>query len=152
MPTKIVSTNEVVTMVEVFCGMNDIPLNAIALGGGAALMMRGMREMTGDINIWILPEYFSKLADKEKVVNHPMVDTVVQPKEHPYFWVRQYNPYFDTEVIEGIPCYGVLPLIVFKRGSLAEVKRPLDKRTQDRVDLRLLDEALSKKNKVLDIA
>lgn len=152
MLTKIVSTNEVVAMVEVFCAAHDIPLDAIALGGGASLMLRGMRETTEDINLWILPDHFNKLADKHKVVNHPMVDTVVNPKDHPYFWVRKYNPYFKTNVIEDIPCLDVLSMIVFKRGSMAMPERPLAKRVQDKLDLRLLDEALSEKNKVKDIA
>lgn len=152
MPTKIVSGNEVVAMVEVFCATHDIPVNAIALGGGAALMLRGMRDMTNDINLWVLPKYFNKLAEDNKVVNHPLVDVVVNPKDNEYFWVREYNPYFVTEVIDGIPCYDLLPLIVFKRGSLAEVKRPLAKRQQDREDLVLLDAALTEKNKVKEVA
>lgn len=152
MLTKIVSTNEVVAMVEAFCAAHDIPLDAIALGGGAALMLRGMRETTSDINLWILPEYFRKLAEENKVVNHPMVDTVVNPQGHPYFWVREYNPYFPTEAIDGVPCYSILSMIVFKRGSLAEVKRPSDKRQQDHADIRILDAALTEKNKVKDVA
>lgn len=137
--TPIVSTNEVTLMVDRFCEVNGIPRTAVVLGGGAGLMLRGIRETTADINIWINEEYFTRLAEQEKVICHPLVDTVFNPKEQAYFWVRKRNHYFEVDKCQGYQVFNILTYLIHKRGGINSPARPLAKRQQDRADLIKLD-------------
>lgn len=148
MLVSIVSDLEVTHMVRNFCAAEGIPLEQVVLGGGASLMLRGMRETTNDINLWVEQSHFRRLCEQNAVINHPMTDTVVHPKDHPYFWIREWNPYFEAEEVQGIQCFDVLTMTIHKRGGMIRVERPLAKRQQDRKDLLLLDAWSAEKNKV----
>lgn len=137
--TPIVSTNEIVLMVHTFCDTNDIPYDDVVIGGGAGLMLRGLRESTADINLWIDETHFARLAEQEKVICHPLVDTVFNPVGTPYFWIRKRNPYFKVDVVEGLKVFDILTYLIHKRGGINRVERPLAKRQQDRLDLIKLD-------------
>ena len=137
--TPIISNTEVALMVTGFAEKNNIPMNAIVIGGGASLMLRGLRETTADINIWIDEEHFTRLAAQEKVICHPLVDTVFNPKDFEYFWVRKRNHYFKVDEFDGIQVFDVLTCLIHKRGSLSRVERPAAKHKQDRLDLIKLD-------------
>lgn len=152
MPTKVMSNNEVIVMLEVFRAKHNIPAEAIVLGGGGALMLRGIRDTTEDLNVWVDEQYFTQIAKDNKVICHPMVDTVVNPQDDPYFWVRKRNDYFKTEWIDQVQVFDLLTMIIHKRGSLAKVERPLVKRQQDRIDLITLDQLQSHKHRVKNIA
>lgn len=138
----------VVSGVKAFSEKTKIPLEAITLGGGGALVLRGLRDSTQDLNIWVNSDHFSKLAEDNKVFLHPMRDKVINPTELPHCWIRKYNPYFETDTFEGIRCYNLISMITFKRGSYNKVERPLAKRKQDKLDLIALDEVFRVVNKV----
>ena len=148
MDAPIVSVNEVCYMLDAFMIAESIPREDIVLGGGAALMLRGLRDTTKDINIWVSEKHFTRLAADNKVICHPMTDTVINPADHPYFWIRKYNPYFGTEEHEDFRCFDLLTMIINKSGGLGRVERPKDKREQDRKDLVILNGLLAEKNRV----
>jgi len=137
--TPIISNTEVALMVTGFAEKNNIPMECIVIGGGANLMLRGLRTHTSDINIWIDEEHFARLAEQEKVICHPLVDTVFNPKDFEYFWVRKRNHYFKVDEFDGIQVFDVLTCLIHKRGGINRVERPLAKRQQDRLDLIKLD-------------
>jgi hypothetical protein len=139
---------DIIDAVLVISSVYSVPKDQITLGGGAALVLMGIRESTQDINAWVDSPYFEQLAEKFKVTNHPMQDTMVK-LEGPYY-IRQRNRYFGHDVAcDGIQIFDPLTLLILKRGGYAEVKRPLAKRQQDHKDIVILNDILAKKNKVV---
>lgn len=139
---------DIIDGVDVIKGVYNIPVDQITLGGGAALVMMGVRENTQDLNVWVDSPYFERLCEQFKVTNHPMRDTVVQ-LEGPYY-IRCRNRYFGHDVVaNGIQIFNPLSLLIFKRGGYAEHHRPLEKRQQDFKDIVILNEILAEKNKVV---
>lgn len=139
---------DIIDAVDVISGVYNIPKDQITLGGGAALVLMGIRENTQDLNAWVDSPHFDNLADRFKVTNHPMQDTLVK-LEGPYY-IRQRNRYFGHDVVcNGIQIFDALTLLILKRGGYAEHKRPLAKRQQDHKDIVILNEILAEKNKVM---
>jgi hypothetical protein len=106
-----------------------------------------LRESTDDLNLWIESDQFMRLAEDCKVLVHPLRDTVIQLPT-PKYYIRQRNMWFNHEVIEGFQVFDVMGLILQKRGGYAEHQRPLAKRQQDMIDLKLLAEIHAERHKV----
>ena len=138
---------KVADAIRIFADNWNIPLDQVTVGGGAALVLRGIREETHDLNLWVDSPHFEKLCEEMKTINHPMTDTVIM-MPNVFTYVRQRNRYFEHDVIAGIQVFNVLALIVQKRGGYAEHARPVAKRKQDRMDLRILAEIHAQRNKV----
>lgn len=126
----------------------QIPLDQIAIGGGAALVLMGVRKETADLNIWVDDEHYLALADKYKVIVRAWHDTVVNP-EGTLVWVRRRNHYFKTVDLYGLKVFDVISLVVQKRGSLLDHLRNKEKQIQDRKDIYELNELMSVVNKVV---
>lgn len=157
------SNDEVVNAVKTFADANSIPLDRVCLGGGGAIMLMGGRKETADLNLWIDEPHFSRLCAEQKVTNHPMTDTVVPLKfEVPNgyvlegqvleVWVRERNRYFKQVDDHAVPIFDALTLSIHKHGGLIEPKRQADKRAQDRLDIRFLNDILAERNKVREVA
>lgn len=142
------SKEEVIEQLVVFSVANNIPMDQISLGGGGALLMMGLREQTEDLNVWIDDPHFLRYAEHHNVVVRAWHDPVVPPDEGVVVWARKRNRYFETVEVDGVHIQTPLTLIVHKRGSLMEPKRPLVKRQQDRLDIAQLNDILKEKNKV----
>lgn len=137
----------VVNAVKMFATIHNIPLDKIAIGGGAAMMLMGQRSATEDLNLWIDHPHFDELARKKGTLIHPMRDTFITiPEVNVY--VRKRNRYFKSVEIEGVQVFDVLALIIQKRGGHAEHKRPSGKRDQDALDLQYLAALHAQSNKV----
>lgn len=151
----------------------EVPQNQICLGGGGALMFMGVRESTADLNLWINNPHFDRIAELQRVTNHPMTDTMVpvefgvEVMEHTGHqfsipvekggwtvtaYIRERNSYFTSIIKDGVQIFEPLPLLIQKRGGFMEPERPLAKRQQDHRDIVLLNDLLKEKNKVRDIA
>lgn len=149
MSKKITSVNQLTELVYTFAVANGVSVKGMVLGGGAALMARGMRDETDDINVWVYEEDFKKLAAREKVICHPMTDTAFKiDHQGVEFWLRKFNPYHEYEHVGSLEVFDILPLIIQKRGGLLRADRPQAKRHQDRLDLIKLDEESRERNKV----
>lgn len=147
------SKEDVIEAVDKFSKLTNIPKEVIVIGGGGAMLLRGLRGTTADLNLWVNEKYFKELAVQQKVVNHPLVDTVVNVKDA-NAWVRQYNPYFEAEVLGGcvFSTYKVLPMLVFYRSSYQEHIRPVEKRLKDHECIVKLNDLISVVNKVKEVA
>lgn len=151
-------SKEVVRGVKYFAEEHKIPLSDICVGGGAALLLMGLRGGTRDLNLWVDSPYFERLAEQHGVINHPMVDTVVEIVIDaggimnticPFtVWVRQRNRYFKHDEIDGLNVFDPLALLIQKRGGYSEHRRPQAKRDQDLIDIRKLNDVLSKRNQI----
>jgi hypothetical protein len=149
MSKKITSVNHVNELVYSFANVHQVPVTDMVVGGGAALMAHGLRDETDDINVWIEEGYFARLAEREKVICHPMTDTAFKIDHAGIeFWIRKLNPYHQYERLGVLEVYGVLALIVQKRGGILRPERPKVKRDQDREDLIKLDVIYRERNKV----
>lgn len=149
------SSLDIATKLAVLIESHGIPFEHIVVGGGGALVCMGLRESTADLNLWLNEESFNKLAVRQNIIVHPMVDVAFQyqPEEgkdigEEQIWIRKRNLYFDIANEEGIQVFDPLTLMVQKRGGFARVERPKAKRDQDIIDIRLLNDLLAEKNKV----
>jgi len=141
------SPYDIVTKLAVLRGGYGVPADQICVGGGGALVCMDLRESTQDLNVWVDEPYFTKIADYHKVICHPMADTVVAiPEEKIY--VRKRNRYFKSVWAGGVQVFDPLTLMIHKRGGYMEVRRPIEKREQDLLDIRQLEAVLYEKNKV----
>lgn len=147
------SKQAVIDAVDKFSEVTGIPKDVIIIGGGGAMVLRDLLDKTNDLNLWVHEVHFKALAEKHNVVNHPLVDTIVYVKEA-NAWVRQYNPYFEAEVIGGclFSIYKVLPMLVFYRSSYQEYRRPAVKRLKDHEQIVKLNNLISITNKVKEVA
>lgn len=156
------SKEDVINAVKTFADWHGIPLDQVCLGGGGALMLMGVRESTQDLNLWIDQPYFDALGQQYNVINHPMVDTVVAVNEVPPegykiqhafpVYVRERSRYFKHVLEDGIQIFDPLTLSIHKHGGCVELRRPLEKRLQDRKDIVFLNDILREKNKVKEAA
>ncbi|MNM71162.1 hypothetical protein D3C81_828180 [compost metagenome] len=154
---------DVVAAVKTFADLHGIPQDKICLGGGGALMLMDGRKETADLNVWVDNPHFSRLCEEFKVTNHPMTDTVVSitvkvPDGYVLegrtfqVWVRERNRYFNQVDDYEVAIFDALTLSIHKHGGMIEVKRPADKRAQDRKDIRFLNDILAERNKVREVA
>lgn len=145
------SKEDILKQVAAFSKAHGIPMDQIAIGGGCAFVLMGVREETADINLWVDDPYFQRLADKQGVIIRAWHDTVVQAPEQT-IWVRKRNRYFTTVAMGKLQVFTPLALTVQKRGSYIDHKRPSEKRQQDHKDLVILNDILKEQNKVREVA
>jgi len=144
---------EILEQIVLFSVAHNVPMDQIALGGGGALVVMGIREQTADLNIWVDDPHFQRLADRQGVTVRAWHDVVVPPEDKSVIWTRKRNRYFPTIVTVGeLNIFDPLSLTVQKRGSLIEPARPAEKRKQDHKDIVALNDILKEKNKVRELA
>lgn len=141
----------ILEQIVLFSETHGVPMDQIAVGGGAALVVMGLREETVDINLWIDDPYFQEAADRHGVTVRAWHDPVVPPDEGTAIWLRRRNRYFGTVEHGELNIFDALAITVQKRGSLMETARPLAKRQQDQKDLVLLNDILKERNKVREV-
>lgn len=146
------SKEAILEQIVLFSVANNVPMDQIAVGGGAALVMMGIREETADLNVWVDDPHFQRLADRQGVTVRAWHDVVVPPEDKSVVWARKRNRYFPTLEIGGLQVFDPLSLTVQKRGSLIEPARPAEKRKQDHKDIIALNDILKEKNKVRELA
>ena len=146
------SKEAILEQIVLFSVANNVPMDQIAVGGGAALVVMGIREETADLNIWVDDPHFQRLADRKGVTVRAWHDVVVPPDDNSVIWSRKRNRYFPTLEIGGLHVFDPLSLTVQKRGSLIEPARPAIKRKQDHKDIVALNDILKEKNKVRELA
>jgi len=146
------SVETVVKALDEFSEKTGVRKDVIVVGGGACLLLRGMRDRTADLNIWVAEEEFRKLANEHRVFLHPMVDVALNLPEFPGIWIRKYNPYFKTDKVRGLYVYNLISMIVFKRGGYSRPERPKAKRDQDILDLAALNEVYKEEHRVKEVA
>lgn len=142
------SVDSVVKALEEFSEKTGVHKDVIVIGGGGCLLLRGMRESTADLNIWVAETQFRELANEHRVFLHPMVDVVLNLPEFPGIWIRKYNPYFKTDQVHGLYVFNLISMIVFKRGGYSRPERPKAKRDQDILDIAALNEVYKEKHRV----
>jgi len=130
--------------------LNDlgVPAYHMCLGGSAAMVMMELRDDAGDINVWVSSPYFERLAEDNKVLIHPLRDSVVAIKDTD-LRIRCRNHYFKSHTLEnGIEVFDELALLIQKRSSYIEPSRSEEQKQKDFRDIRTLNEILATRNQV----
>lgn len=130
--------------------LNDlgVPAYHMCLGGSAAMVMMELRNDAGDINVWVDSPYFERLAEDNKVLIHPLRDSVVAIPDTD-LRIRCRNYYFKSHTLEnGVAVFDELTLVLQKRTSYIDPERPLEQRQKDFTDIRVLNDILAERNKV----
>lgn len=146
------SVDSVVKALEEFSEKTGVHKDVIVIGGGGCLLLRGMRESTADLNIWVAENQFRELANEHRVFLHPMVDVALNLPAFPGIWIRKYNPYFKTDQVNGLYVFNLISMIVFKRGGYSRPERPKAKRDQDILDIAALNEVYKEEHRVKEAA
>lgn len=146
------SVESVAKALDEFSKETGVQQDIIVIGGGACLLVRGLRERTNDLNIWVAEDAFHRLATSNRVFVHPMVDVVLNLPEFPGIWIRKYNPYFKAEKVRGLYVYDLISMITFKRGGYSRPERPKAKRDQDILDIAALNEVYKEEHRVKEAA
>jgi hypothetical protein len=128
---------------------NAIPKQSICLGGSAAMVLMQIHNEVNDIKVWVDSPYFERLAEDHGVLIHPLRDVVVLIPGTELI-VRRRNRYFKSVTLEnGIDVFDTLSLLIQKRTSYIDPKRPLEEREKDFRDIQVLNEVLAKRNAVV---
>jgi hypothetical protein len=94
----------------------------LVLGGGGALMAMGIRESTLDLNVWVSPERFKELNEKQRLVWCEEGSGIIRllDKSQTLFWsvnciVRPFDIPHDTVEIDGMTCFDPMTLLTYKQ-------------------------------------
>lgn len=125
-----------------------VPADQMCVGGSSAMVLMQLRNDAGDLNVWVDSPYFERLAEDHKVLIHPLRDSVVRIPDTD-LCVRRRNRYFKSHALEnGVEVFDELTLLLQKRTSYIDPERPMAKRQDDFLDIRILNNRLAERNKV----
>lgn len=126
-----------------------IPVESICVGGSAALVIMQVRDNARDLNVWVDSPYFERLAEDQKVLIHPLRDSVVRIPDTDIY-VRRRNHYFKGKKLHhsNVQVFDELALLIQKRSSYIEPGRSAEQKEKDFRDIQILNGLLAERNKV----
>lgn len=111
----------------------------VVVSGGGALLMLGLRQTTGDLDLDVPEATYRKhrTADNTELFG---VTEIVNYSEDVSLHVL--NPFRATRVVKGVRIYSVPELIAQKKVLMAHPERKPNKIAQDQADLKALKSLL----------